>query len=219
MGNLPHKLIHELAFLVESPPGVALHYQKLKKCLKHPTNIIPNQTYLSQCSNITNVFNFIQLRKSQKAWIRYRIRVQFRTLTPGLDLASDPVLDLVSNKKPGLNSWTLGSSSSLASNPELSSALPSNPDAGVELLAVIPTFPLIPATGVDSGALVDASFGDLVENLVQGEGFRRLSQGRRRLWLWLWLLLRLSLLGSPPRRRVSSNGASSESCCSSYSCG
>jgi hypothetical protein len=85
---------------------------------------------------------------------------------PGLDLASDPVLDLVSNKKLGLNSWMLGSSSGLASNLKLSSALPSNPEAGVESLAVIPAFPLIPATGVDSGALVDASFEDLGKNLV-----------------------------------------------------
>jgi hypothetical protein len=85
---------------------------------------------------------------------------------PGLDLASDPILDLVSNKKASLNSWTLGSSSGLASNLKLSSALPSNPEAGVESLAVIPVFPLIPATSVDSGALVDASFEDLGKNLV-----------------------------------------------------
>ena len=90
-------------------------------------------------------------------------------------LAFDLVLDLVSNKKPGLNSWTLGSSSSLASNSELSSALPLNSDASVEPLALISVFPLTPVTGVDSGALVDVSFGDLGENSVQGRGFWWLS--------------------------------------------
>jgi hypothetical protein len=52
-------------------------------------------------------------------------------LDPGLDLAFDPVLDLVSNKKPGSNSWTFGSYSGLASNSKLLSVLPLNPDIGV----------------------------------------------------------------------------------------
>jgi hypothetical protein len=42
-------------------------------------------------------------------------------------------------------------------------------------LTVIPAFPLIPVTGVDSGALIEVSFEDGGENSAQGGGLRRLS--------------------------------------------
>jgi hypothetical protein len=88
-----------------------------------------------------------------------------------LDPDLDTGLDLASDKKPSSNSSTPGTSSGLASNLELSSALSSNPDAVVELVAVITAGPLIPVMGFDSGALVDISFGDLGENSVQGGDF------------------------------------------------
>jgi hypothetical protein len=50
--------------------------------------------------------------------------------------------------------------------------------SGAELtpsLAVISAFPLISVMGIDSGAIVDVSVGDLGENLVHGGGLRPLS--------------------------------------------